>query len=629
MKGITGNRAKQISYRELIHSVLKYVRKFDFDQANKILYTFSDQISIENAEAENLIVLLAEFIIRKYQGKSDECGEILYRIKQRIKKVEITPENQDDINFVQLRFYNFYSVYLSEKQEYDLAIVFNKKAIGLSRKMGDNRFECSTLINLGFLYHAEKQYNKSLQVFKNALEISDDLEEFKGKNNIYNGLSISYFELNEYINAYFYAEKAIVAAVKEGNTALIPHYLCGQAECCLSDDTLSDKVEEIIFRLESIVLKGKEKHSDLVFQNIKLVKALNYLHLNQYQKVIDLLSPLIIENEIKDHSLKLKAYDYLTQAYMFLNLNAKAKEFFEAYKALKEEAYQNARSIYFQRQSEYLSILYSEMDQGKEMLEKEVELRLSAEKDTKEIINLTRKTAAQKRELEELNKSLEHFSRMVAHDLKEPLRTMKSFSQLLMLNEKENIKEASLEYLNYIFQGGQRMESMIDSILEYTRLGFNEVEHKVVNLDNTLHQTIYDLSAQINQANAKIIIETTLPEVFGVKETLKLLFQNLISNALKFIKENQLPEITIGHKRVKNEIIFFVKDNGIGIEEQNIEKVFQTFIRLNAKSKYEGSGLGLATCYKIIKQHKGKIWIESEVGQGTTFFFTINPELTN
>lgn len=622
-------KAKNIEYQQfyinLIQSVLQCVKSSDFDNAIDIIERFKEYCIESNDELGEITYNLAYFILHKYQSNTDKSNQFLVQTESLINKVENDLFFNKDIRFLKQRFYNFKCVYLFENQQYDIAIIYNKKVIELSKQLNDKRFECNALVNLGFLYDAEKQYVKAKEVFEKALFISEQLEEFRGKNNIYNGLSLANRNLKDFEKAFYFSEKSIVAAIIEGNTRNLPHYLCSQAYSCLENEILFQKAEEIIRKLKDVVFKGSIKHSELVYYNVNCIEALYHLKKKAYQKVINILSKY--ENEaltVNDEFIRIRIFDYLTQAYINLDNSEKAQKCYHIVKELQEEGYHNARKIYFQRQSDYLNILYTEMDQGKETLEKEIDLRLKAERNNVEILNLTRKTAAQKRELEELNKSLEHFSRMVAHDLKEPLRTMRSFSQILIKKEGGKLNGSSVELLNYIVDGGKRMEDMISSILEFTRIGFSKVEHHKVNLDDIVHQTVYDLSAQINRSNAKVIIENSFPEVSGVKETLKLLFQNLISNALKFIDTSKSPEIILGLKRENEKIVYYISDNGIGIREEDKKRVFDTFTRLNSKSKYEGSGLGLATCQKIIQQHNGEIWIESELGKGTTFFFTIN-----
>jgi signal transduction histidine kinase len=214
------------------------------------------------------------------------------------------------------------------------------------------------------------------------------------------------------------------------------------------------------------------------------------------------------------------------------------------------------------------------------------------------------------------NQDLNSFTTMASHDLKEPLRMMSSFSQLLKRRNK-NLDESSQEYINYITDAAQRMSRMLDDMLNYStnRIRIENMEY----LDtNKLLATVQEnLKLRIEENNVVIHIANNLPQIKGQASLIEQTFQNLIANGIKFQQLNVRPEISITAESTAKENIFKITDNGIGIAPENQANVFQLFKRFN--EEYEGSGIGLTTCKKIMELHNGTIDLQSEIGEGTTF----------
>lgn len=222
----------------------------------------------------------------------------------------------------------------------------------------------------------------------------------------------------------------------------------------------------------------------------------------------------------------------------------------------------------------------------------------------------------------ETNLQLESFAYIASHDLKEPLRMIFSFTQLLNRKLKSHFDEDAVEYMDFILNGVHRMQNLLDDLLKFSTIGRKETDKELTDLNDTIYNVIQNVQHTIQEKSAEIYIEPLpLLKVFPMQ--MVQLFQNLISNALKFIPNDRKPIIKIKVKDKKEYYEFSVEDNGIGIEKQYLEKIFLVFKRLHGKEQYEGTGIGLATCKKIIDNIGGKIWVESEYGQGTTFIFTI------
>lgn len=219
------------------------------------------------------------------------------------------------------------------------------------------------------------------------------------------------------------------------------------------------------------------------------------------------------------------------------------------------------------------------------------------------------------------NKELEQFVYIASHDLQEPLRTITSFTELLSGHFKGKLNETGDEYIRFIVQATTRMHCLVKDLMDYSRLG-SDKDIELVDCKNLVLGVKDDLSKLIEDKGGQLVIGE-LPKVHGYKTSLRLLFQNLINNAMKFQNPDISPLVEIFYKENKNFWEFGVKDNGIGIEDQHKEKIFSIFKRLHSRNEYEGTGIGLAHCQKITEMHGGTIRVTSEPNKGSTFYFTL------
>jgi signal transduction histidine kinase len=225
-----------------------------------------------------------------------------------------------------------------------------------------------------------------------------------------------------------------------------------------------------------------------------------------------------------------------------------------------------------------------------------------------------------------LNESLhelENFAYAASHDLKEPLRMIGMYTQLLKKRIGGQLEGSNAEFMGYVTDGVSRMQVLLDDLLKYSRLGKEEQDVRNVDLNNTLFVVIHNLTAAMKETDAAIVV-TSLPTVWASSVEMTQLFQNLISNAVKFRRKETPPMIEIRVTELSpTKLRFMIADNGIGIPKQHQDRVFNIFERLNSRTDYEGSGIGLATCKKIVQNAGGEIWLESTENVGTTFFFTL------
>jgi PAS domain S-box-containing protein len=217
------------------------------------------------------------------------------------------------------------------------------------------------------------------------------------------------------------------------------------------------------------------------------------------------------------------------------------------------------------------------------------------------------------------NKELERFAYVVSHDLREPLRSIKAFSEIMKKKYLSQLDEEAGTYFNFIVQSTTRMNDLIEGILNYTQIEKNEERFVNTDINNLIYVVLNDLNVMIKERGA-IVEFKKLPEVYCDPLQTRQLFQNLISNSIKFTAADINPLISISHKQTKTKTTFIIKDNGIGIHPDFHEKIFGMFKQVNSRQTFEGQGIGLALCKRIVERHNGEIWVESDGANGTTFF---------
>lgn len=231
---------------------------------------------------------------------------------------------------------------------------------------------------------------------------------------------------------------------------------------------------------------------------------------------------------------------------------------------------------------------------------------------------------SQNEQLNVKNKELEQFTYIASHDLQEPIRTMIGLLDLFVDQHSDKLDDDAKQYIGMMKGSSQRAQELVVDLMDYTQLGQKKVKAKT-DLDTTVQAVVTDLHLLMQEHDAEVTWDK-LPSIVGYETELRLLFQNLISNAIKFRKQDVSPKVHISCQDEKEvgKLLFKVTDNGIGIEDKFLERIFVIFKRLHDRTEFEGTGIGLAHCKKIVELHGGKIWAESEVGKGSTFYFMLD-----
>lgn len=230
--------------------------------------------------------------------------------------------------------------------------------------------------------------------------------------------------------------------------------------------------------------------------------------------------------------------------------------------------------------------------------------------------NLTRKAE----ELARSNADLETFAYVASHDLQEPLRMVASYTQLLAKRYTNKLDSDANEFIAFAVDGAVRMQQLIQDLLSYSRLNTTKKIPHFVLAEAACKSAVQNLKDAISAADASICVHK-LPAVLADPVQLTQLFQNLIGNAIKY-RSDRPPKITVSAAGAESQWVFSIQDNGIGIEDKYFDRIFQMFQRLHTRNEYPGTGIGLAICRRIVERHGGKIWVESQCGHGSTFFFS-------
>jgi len=282
-----------------------------------------------------------------------------------------------------------------------------------------------------------------------------------------------------------------------------------------------------------------------------------------------------------------------------------------------------SQDISVQKQAEHI------LHHAREELERQVEERTRALTTMNTILQteICERRAAEAKlkelteELQRSNQELEQFAYIASHDLQEPLRAVASYTQLLQQEYLEQLDESAQDYMAFIIDGATRMRQLIQDLLTYSRLGTRPSQGQPTDCHDILRQVSENLQVAIAERQATITYDS-LPTVQADPTQLLQLFQNLIGNAIKFCRDRP-PLIQIEAQLIENAWLFQVKDNGIGIKPKYLDRIFVIFKRLHTRREFSGTGIGLAVCKKIVERHGGRIWVESQPGVGSTFFFTL------
>ncbi|MCC3406905.1 MAG: response regulator [Microcoleus sp. PH2017_10_PVI_O_A] len=331
----------------------------------------------------------------------------------------------------------------------------------------------------------------------------------------------------------------------------------------------------------------------------------------------------------KVNAFAVGAVDYISKPFQFEEVLARIESHLTLRNLQKQLKEQN---VLLQEEITSRLAVEKSLYEKNQILQQEISNRLAVEKALQEqnlllqqeISNRQRAESAllkSNQELARSNAELEQFAYVASHDLQAPLATIASYAQLLEKRYKDQLDSQAIKFISNIVQGCTRMQTLIDDLLEYSRVGRSQKPFEVTDCNHAVQQAIANLQGAIRNDRA-VVTYSELPAVMGDISQLVQLFQNLLGNAIKY-RQDAPPAVHITACKQKENWLFSVSDNGIGIAPQHQERIFQIFQRLHTQREYSGTGIGLAICQKIVEGHGGSMWVESEPGQGSTFHFTL------
>ncbi|GEM_PF-1783642 len=506
-----------------------------------------------------------------------------------------------------------------EQKDYRQALAYFNKALDLYNEFNDMRGRMYALNALGQTYGQLGDYTRNLQHCTEALYLAQTLNDHLQLAEIHVNIGYAYDHLNNATEALRYYTGALLIGEELDNLRIIARAAREMGniyrQLCREEEAFHYYAEA----LQAAQQVGSKSLLKDIYESLFTLYDEN----GQEAQAYHWLKKLV---QIKD-----QLYDEeRTRQLIHNQIRYETEKREEEVKLLRARELQNQIIIQNQRLQNYALIIFvllvlagvviliNALKRRKaynELLEKEVQKR------TAELQRYNEELAASNQQLEQSNAELERFAYIASHDLKSPLRNIISFLNLIERKVRQNADPQLLEYLKFATESARQMHQLILDVLEFSRVNQAELQLDEVDLNESLVLALRNLKEEMSQKNA-VVESMQLPTVRANSAYMLQLFQNLISNGIKY-NERRIPLVQIGVTEQADHYEFYVRDNGIGIDPQYKERVFEMFKRLHTREEYQGTGIGLALCKKIVFKLGGNIWLDSEPGRGTTFFFTI------
>ena len=495
--------------------------------------------------------------------------------------------------------------------DYKSALTLFLESLEKSEKLGYRSNVANCLINIGNVYANLFNYADALDRYQIALNDYNDVlnENIRIATNLNIGNLRHAAEQYEVALEYF--EKGLSAATAEGKFEIIIH-----AHALLSRTLLAlNKLDEGIEHAQKAAELMSDRVSNVTGRQINLLNLaeIAFLQGDTEGGAKMAIRGIAAARRVLDDASELRGFRLLAK--MFESV----KDFQRAYRA---------QLIYSRRQADFLKIQRSlhalDLEIKYSLSEKQRKIESLTKENTYQALLLEQsgQIALQNDQLKHVNEELRQFAFITSHDLKEPLRMIGSFTQIIENQYYEKLGKESETYFKFIKEGVGRMSALLDALLQYATIGKNLIDPEPVDIGDVVHMARANLKINIEETSANILC-LEMPIVSSIPSLLIQLFQNLIGNAIKFRRPSGRPIILISAEEQPDHWIFSIEDNGIGIDNNDIERIFTIFQRLHKRTEYEGTGIGLAICSKIVTQMGGRIWVESVKGQGSTFRFTL------
>ena len=660
-----GSNYPQLSqtYEEMGHHYLRE-RKY----ADALMY-FKDALAINTEILQNNNVDVHVHIGRAYQ-RMNEFEDALNHYFLFIED----KNSNSNLELKTMAFGNVAKIY-REMGNFKLAYNYRLKALQICEELPDSLGIARSLYEIGNIFFYQFRFESALENFFQTLQISQEIDNQTAIYASLGAIGSTYERLGKIEQSLEYNLKALKLSEEMDYTMGMAYarqnvgsnyFYLGKCELALDYFNESWKLKQESGdkwgEIESLVAIG-DVYVDLDEFNLSLDyfnKALKIARaIGSRPRMIEVYESMgesykrngDIGNAFKYQTAYLQLRDSLFSESTMQEMN-QAKINYEMYKKereivlLKKENellqtqqeirfYQNASLmgitffaifttalfLYYRKLRQYNGILRTKNEQIQEQNQELESINHQQIQLNKLLANKNEQIQEQNQQLESSNQELRQFAYIASHDLKEPLRTISSYTSLLDRRYKKNLDGDAQEFMGFVTDAVKRMYALLDDLLAYSKVGSQNQSKTWISTKDVLENVVDILQTTIHQKKAFIDTQF-LPTIKANEVQMQQLFQNLISNALKF-QANEAPKIWIDCQKKGKFYVFSIRDNGIGIAHDYQQKIFEMFRRLHTKEEYEGTGIGLATCKKIVEQHGGQIWVESSVGQGSTFYFTI------
>lgn len=571
----------------------------------------------------------------------------------------------------QALFLNLKGIRLNRLSAYKEARKAYKAALSLFRKLDDRESHLGAIMNIGTTYVYEKEYKKAMKYLfqaadlahKHPKEVSEELltriylnigavyqelsllkdaeknylvalkysNKLKNKSvryQIYLNLGSIYPSLNKYEEAKDYLRKAIRILNNKGDTGELALAYSSLSKVYLKQKDFRSAFKYAIKSLSVAEAYKSEKYFGYALEAI-LNSCKDYIPSESYynsinppykfSKVLNLIYQNAHKNDDKEGLREI--YELYSRYYVKIGAYKKALEYKDEVIKISEAtaAYNAQKKVRIASSVKELKKSQKELDLNRKLLTKERSVNKRLQSVNKEIQKsndlLTQKTD----ELNYVMSELEKLAFITSHDLKEPLRNMKGFLQILKQRYKATLDQEGLSYIDFSLSASERIKIIIEDLIHYLRLSTRKISFSPCDLSELLRQLNRRIATEYDTSEYKLSIQNDMPIMRADLEILNEMFYQLITNAIQY-KRTKKAQINITAKSNKKKLTISVQDNGIGMNESYAEKVFQIFTRLDNNRTSSSSGIGLAICKKIMILHDGKIWFESVIGKGTTFY---------
>lgn len=568
--------------------------------AEEALAYLNKNVKINHRELWNEAHLqLSQAYIKKQEySRSLEMSQLLLRSCKEVADVEKEIFALRNI-----------AVVCGVKSNYKIGMQYFLDALDKCETIGYRELYVQLQVNIGTLYAHLYNYPEAIRRYQSVLEEHGELLEDMNKIVVYNNLGNIYLSTHSPEKALEYFEKSQQLADKGTYPSMQAHALAQLSRTKLQLDQLESAKTDAIAAQKLIdqlgQINGKQinllNRGEIAFREGDMTLAHQFT-----------TAAVEAAQQVKDDACEIRCYKHMARIFKAEKKYEKALEYEEKYGEI-QEAFAKEQ---YDRQFLDMEIRHAIKEKQKaiEVLTKENEYQAL-------LLQKSDQIASQNKELLRVNEDLKQFAYVASHDLKEPIRMIGSFTQIIHKKTKNLLDPKDHQYFDFINGGVNRMNELLDGLLKYATIGNHDLNFEEIDLNEIMMVCLANLHVRIGETEADISYGK-LPVINSNKSLVIQLFQNLISNAIKFTKKDVTPIVKIGSYTTESEHVFFVKDNGIGISPEYKTKIFEIFHRLHARDTYEGTGIGLAICQKIASRLHGKLWVDSEPDKGSTFYFS-------